>query len=121
MTQAQATERRAAPRLRVLFGARIAGDGAFPAVECQVRTFSPLGARIAPSTRRRLPDTFDLHVDHHRRTFHAAVVWRGEGEVGVRFLARPPIVNPAYETKSLEKSRLTPHALRRRFTLVSRD
>jgi hypothetical protein len=121
MTQQPAIERRATPRLRVFFGAWIPGGGSAPAIECQVRTFSGAGARLAPSTRRRLPDAFDLRVDHHKRTYHAAIVWRAAGEVGVRFLARPEISPPAFDSKSLEKSRLTPTALRERFTLVSRD
>ena len=121
MIETPVKERRAAPRLRVLFGALIPGASSQPSITCQVRTFSAAGARLAPSTRRHLPDTFDLRVDHHKRTYHAAVVWRGEGEVGVRFLSRPAMANPGYETRSLAKSRLTPHALRERFTLTSRD
>ena len=121
MIETPVKERRAAPRLRVLFGALIPGASSQPSITCQVRTFSAAGARLAPSTRRHLPDTFDLRVDHHKRTYHAAVVWRGEGEVGVRFHSRPAMANPGYETRSLAKSRLTPHALRERFTLTSRD
>ncbi len=85
MSQAQLGDRRASPRLRVFFGGRIPGNDLRPEIDCNVRSLSRLGARLSPTTMRGLPPRFELSIDSRKRVYLAEVVWRRDGDFGVRF------------------------------------
>jgi hypothetical protein len=74
-------ERRRAAREQVDVGAYIAlHDGR--TVSCSLVDYSFLGARLAVASAFGLPETFELRVAGRR--FHATIVRRGKGHVGVR-------------------------------------
>ena len=78
-----AADRRIAPRIRTLKGAKILWANGVP-VSCVVRNISETGASLethAPVLRNTFDLIFDL--DHSRRT--CRVVWRKEPRLGVKF------------------------------------
>jgi hypothetical protein len=62
--------------------------GAAPAVDCVIIDISPSGACIASVNGAPLPDTFSLQVDQKNEIAEAAVIWRVENTVGVKFVKR---------------------------------
>jgi hypothetical protein len=80
-------DNRRSVRLRVDRPAQITVPGGQP-IPCRIVDISETGAKLRPSWRGALPDRFDLRdmfTDIHRAVL---VVWRGIGDVGVRFLDR---------------------------------
>jgi hypothetical protein len=55
-------------------------------MDCQVRNFSPNGARVAFTNAATVPDQFDLTIGRKERSFKARMVWRSVNEAGVAFL-----------------------------------
>jgi PilZ domain-containing protein len=58
-------------------------------IDCRMTNVSEGGARITVAPGAQVPNTFTLHLggSHHaRRT--CEVVWRSDGDVGVRFTSR---------------------------------
>ena len=78
------TERRAAPRHRVLKQGALAFVGG-GSLDCTVRNISSSGARIEITSPLRLPPSFTLVIktDHFMRRCHP--VWRDDTRVGVAF------------------------------------
>ena len=60
--------------------------GAAPAVDCVIIDISPSGACIESVNGAPLPDTFSLQVDQKNEIAEAAVIWRVENTVGVKFM-----------------------------------
>jgi hypothetical protein len=77
-------EHRAAPRQRVLKGARIVINDGFSTFQCTVRNLSDTGARLKVAGIIGIPDTFDLLLDDGRR-FSCITAWKTESEIGVKF------------------------------------
>jgi hypothetical protein len=84
-------ERRRAPRREVnAAGYLYTGDG-WPLGECRMKDVSSGGARLAHSISNELPDVLLLSLSKDgavRR--RCRVAWRGENQLGVRFLAIEP-------------------------------
>jgi hypothetical protein len=80
-------ERRKSARSRTYFGGTIAFNRRKSTMDCQVRNFSPIGARIAFTNAAAVPDQFDLTVARKERSFKARMVWRNVNEAGVAFLS----------------------------------
>jgi len=77
-------ERRAAPRRRVLKGARIVVNDGFSTFDCTVRNLSDLGANLRVASIVGIPDSFRL-VMRDGQTFECRAVWKRETEIGVAF------------------------------------
>ena len=82
-------ERRTTSRRRVFFGAAIESDTLATPVDCQVRSMSDAGAMLASLSHQSLPIRFELRLGGQNRHFHAEIIWRAEGKVGVKFVAPP--------------------------------
>jgi hypothetical protein len=79
------TEKRNAPRQRLLKGGRIAFNNGRSTFDCIVRNLSEQGARLQVASVVGIPDNFDLLMpDAPKRA--CQVVWRKTKEMGVAFL-----------------------------------
>ena len=77
------TEKRAAPRHRVLKGGTIAFDGS--GVACTVRNLSSSGAAIDVAGGVSLPPSFTLVIEADRFIRRCRPVWSNDKRVGVAF------------------------------------
>jgi len=77
------TNKRTAPRQRVLKGAFIILGEKAPKLQCTVRNISATGAALQVSTTIGLPPSFDLIIDGVRRRCHSQ--WRTDNKIGVLF------------------------------------
>lgn len=79
-------ERRRAVRSRTLLGGVIAFNRRKSTMDCQVRNFSPAGARVIFTNTAVVPDQFVLTIAHKERAFRARMAWRGFDEAGIEFV-----------------------------------
>lgn len=78
-------ERRSERRLKVLKEGRVLlGDSR--SLGCIVRDISPRGARLEFRIPDDLPSEFRLNIVNVDLTVPAVLVWRRQGECGVRFV-----------------------------------
>ena len=77
------TEKRAAPRHRVLKGGTIAFDGS--GVACTVRNLSSSGAAIDVASGVNLPPSFMLVIEADRFIRRCRPVWSNDKRIGVAF------------------------------------
>ncbi len=77
------TEKRIAPRYRVLKGGTIAFDG--NGVACTVRNLSSSGAAIDLASHVSLPPTFMLLIEADQFIRRCRPVWSREKRIGVAF------------------------------------
>ena len=76
---------RSAPRRRMLKGGVICFNERHSTLACAVRDVSEKGARLRISGSIDAPDTFELFIELDGVWVDCEVVWRGAGEIGVRF------------------------------------
>lgn len=79
------SQRRTAPRKRTLKKGRIVFNNRRSVIDCTVRNLSVGGALLLVDSLIGIPDSFDLTVDSDSTTFAASVMWKREGQVGVKF------------------------------------
>jgi PilZ domain len=80
----QTTEKRTAPRHRVLKGGMIAFDGA--GIACTVRNLSSTGAGLEISSHAlNLPPSFTLLIESDQFIRRCHPVWRKDKRIGVAF------------------------------------
>ncbi len=77
------TEKRSAPRYKVLKGATIAFGGS--GVECTVRNLSATGAAIDVASPIGLPPSFMLVIEADQFIRRCRPVWRSDRRIGVAF------------------------------------
>jgi hypothetical protein len=77
------TERRSAPRHKVLKGATLAFGG--NGVECTVRNLSSNGAAIDVAAPAGLPPSFMLVIEADQFIRRCRRVWRSDKRIGVAF------------------------------------
>jgi hypothetical protein len=77
------TERRIAPRSRVLKTGSLVLSEKAPKLECTIRNLSATGALLQISSTFGIPADFDLFIGSERRSCH--VVWRTDTRLGVAF------------------------------------
>lgn len=77
------TERRAAPRHKVLKGATIAFDG--NGVACTVRNLSSNGAAVDLASRVSLPPSFMLVIEKDQFIRRCHPVWSNDRRFGIAF------------------------------------
>lgn len=79
------TERRGAPRRRVLKGATLRFNRGYGALECIVRNLSDSGARLVFGDTAAVPPHFDVWLSGAEKPLPASVRWRGLEDVGIEF------------------------------------
>ncbi|MBO6716767.1 MAG: PilZ domain-containing protein [Rhizobiaceae bacterium] len=79
------TERRGAPRRRVLKGGTLRYNRGYAALECIVRNLSDTGARLAFGETAAVPSEFDFWLAGSETPVRAAIRWRGLEDVGIEF------------------------------------
>ena len=87
-------EGRDAPRRRALKSGVVSysqGNISFP---CVVKDISASGARLKTASDQQVPDTFQLLIELDGLAADCEVVWRGDRQVGVRFIGQPQIGTP---------------------------
>jgi hypothetical protein len=83
---------------RVYYGGRVAFNGRKSTLDCIVRNFSPLGAKVQFAGAAILPNEVDLSIERKGTAYLAHLVWQRRDEAG--FLFRNP--TPLNETTSLD-------------------
>ena len=77
-------------RRRAMFkGGRIFLHDQGTVIDCVVRDYSPRGAKLVLERKSAVPDQFKLVIPDDGTEVDCEVKWRGEGEVGVEFGAKP--------------------------------
>jgi hypothetical protein len=84
-------ERRVSPRRKTRFKATIVHGDERVTTACMVVNLSETGACLKLSDPIELPADFHLIWAADQAVFRAEAVWRGNGEMGVRFLSRHDI------------------------------
>jgi len=114
-------ERRKRLRARTCLGGTIAFNRRKSTMDCQVRNFSTVGARVAFTNAAAVPDQFDLMIARKERSFKARMVWRGVNEAGVAFLGEyeQAAAIPLEWAKRLRESEAEKAALRRRIAQLT--
>ena len=93
--------RRGGARQRVLLSGKIVqGGGAF-STDCAIRDLSDTGARLRLPAPVPIGEDFYLIEMRNGRFFHAKVMWRAEGEIGVKFIRPDPVEDPASKEQRL--------------------
>ncbi|MDP4594788.1 MAG: PilZ domain-containing protein [Beijerinckiaceae bacterium] len=78
-------EQRKVMRARTVYRGSIVFNNNNSTIDCLVRNFSELGAKIIVDESITFPQQFQLLVPQKGRTFTAMVIWRAGQEVGVEF------------------------------------
>ena len=81
-------ERRASPRRKTRFKATIVHGPDRATASCVVRNLSETGACLKLDTPEEIPAQFHLIWLADRAVLAAEAVWRGSGEIGVKFLSK---------------------------------
>lgn len=79
------TNRRRAPRNRVLKDGKIILAGSWSVVDCTVRDWSATGARLRCRDQAAVPNDFRLVLPSDNSMRDAHVVWRRDDDIGVTF------------------------------------
>lgn len=86
---AKPPEARISPRRRMLKAGVIAFNDHFMSYRCTIREASATGARLRVDDVMAIPANFDLIIELDAVEYTCAVVWRRQGEIGVRFTSEP--------------------------------
>lgn len=78
-------ERRITPRKRSFLKGTVYFNNRMSSIECVVRDFSDLGARLEFPTTVTLPDSLELYIPTRDQTLLAQVRWRKDAEAGIAF------------------------------------
>lgn len=78
-------EQRKSGRTRTVLRATIIFNNRNSSIDCVVRNFSDVGAKIVIDESIGIPQQFELSVPQKGRSYLAKVVWRTRGETGIEF------------------------------------
>jgi hypothetical protein len=81
----QDTNKRRAPRHRVLKGAKISFHELGTSTDCIMRNVSDAGACLIVESQAGIPNDFDLVLDSGKAIKHCHVEWRSRTKIGVSF------------------------------------
>jgi hypothetical protein len=114
------SERRKTPRARTILGGVISFNKRSSTLDCNVRNFSPMGARVEFTSTAILPDEFDLTIARKETTFRVRTVWRGEDAAGCVFIDnQDDCVVPLDWARKMKALEAQNEALRRRVAELS--
>jgi hypothetical protein len=85
MVDPREERRRPPPRQRTLKKGRIVFNNRNSTIDCTVRNLSPWGALLLVPNLIGVPDRFDLIIDSDGIEQPARVIWKREGQLGVKF------------------------------------
>ncbi len=76
-------ERRALVRHKTFFKGRIYFNNKLSSMDCMVRDATANGGRLEVSDSVALPNAFEIYLPNKDEYFHAKVVWRRGGSLGI--------------------------------------
>jgi len=79
------TNKRRAPRHRVLKGAKISFHQLGTSTDCVLRNLSDTGACLVVESQAGIPNDFDLVMDSGKAIKHCHVEWRAGSKIGISF------------------------------------
>ena len=88
-TEKDGSERRVAPRMRVLKRAKVVFNGGFSTIDCIVRNISSTGALLTVDEAVHLPKQFQILIGEGEEERPAKLVYRRSMFAGIRFLDIP--------------------------------
>ena len=80
------SEKRQEARKRTFLKGRIHFNKGASSIDCLIRYFSEMGARLELSETNTLPESFDLYIPQKEMTLRSNLRWRRGDAVGVAFL-----------------------------------
>jgi len=80
-----ANERRAVPRHKSFIQGRVYYNNRHSSMDCILREFTDIGARLEFSDVTGLPDKFEIYVPSKDLYFQAQVIWHKGNSLGVRW------------------------------------
>jgi len=83
------TEHRIDKRQRTLKAAVVSFNQGHSTLPCRVRDLSATGCSVIIDGTIDVPDTFQLYIELEGLTADCEVIWRGEGQAGIRFIGEP--------------------------------
>ncbi|MGN7127350.1 MULTISPECIES: PilZ domain-containing protein [Methylorubrum] len=90
------SEKRQETRKRTFLKGRIHFNKGASSMDCLIRDFSEMGARLELSETNTLPESFDLYIPQKEMTLRSNLRWRRGDAVGVAFSeAHKPAPEPA--------------------------
>ncbi|ACB82934.1 type IV pilus assembly PilZ [Methylorubrum populi BJ001] len=90
------SEKRQETRKRTFLKGRIHFNKGASSMDCLIRDFSEMGARLELSETNTLPESFDLYIPQKEITLRSNLRWRRGDAVGVAFSeAHKPAAEPA--------------------------
>ncbi|GAA0270763.1 hypothetical protein LNAOJCKE_4436 [Methylorubrum aminovorans] len=94
------SEKRQETRKRTFLKGRIHFNKGASTMDCLIRDFSEMGARLELSETNTLPETFDLYIPQKEMTLRSNLRWRRGDAVGVAFAEahKPASPEPAPAT-----------------------
>lgn len=78
--------RKAPPRERQLKAVQIIFNNGYSTYNAILRDISEGGARIETKHVLDIPDVFTLKFTHDNTVHQCSLVWRGENEIGIKFI-----------------------------------
>src|SRR5687767_453191 len=90
-------ERRIAPRTKSFLQGRIFFNNRRSSVDCLIRDYSEIGAKLKSSESVTVPEAFELYVPNKDIVHRCRAQWRSGNEMGVAFSAETesPSIAPA--------------------------
>ncbi|CAO4169779.1 PilZ domain-containing protein [Methylorubrum aminovorans] len=94
------SEKRQETRKRTFLKGRIHFNKGASSMDCLIRDFSEMGARLELSETNTLPESFDLYIPQKEMTLRSNLRWRRGDAVGVAFAEahKPASPEPAPAT-----------------------
>ncbi|MEE7457511.1 pilus assembly protein PilZ [Methylorubrum populi] len=90
------SDKRQEVRKRTFLKGRIHFNKGASSMDCLIRDFSEMGARLELSETNTLPEVFDLYIPQKEMTLRSNLRWRRGDAVGVAFAeASKPVSEPA--------------------------
>ena len=83
--RAGAKERRSRVRQKSFLQGHVLFNKGRSSLDCLVRDFSEIGAKLKVSETATLPEVVELYIPNKDETFRARVQWRTGNDVGVAF------------------------------------
>lgn len=93
------SERRRAPRQRVLKSAKIAFANFLYVLDCTVRDISSTGAKLRLLSSEPVPDHFFIFFIETKTMCQAHVVWRKGKDLGIQFEETPKSISESSDPR----------------------
>jgi hypothetical protein len=88
-------ERRAIARQKSFILGRVLFNRRQSSVDCIIRQFTKMGARLYFPELASLPDTFEIHIPSKDQYFQARAVWHKGSDIGVAWTPENPPGGPS--------------------------